>query len=292
VVLALRYENDALGRPFHVGAYRMRPGKHDSIPHRHVDFHEIMGIVDGTGEHLLETGSVRLQPGDAVLIRDSDVHSMRGDPPEGMGLLNVTFPTSVWQGFVDLSGLDPTRKWSTARQAPMWRLPAPDSATVVALFEEAYERYQTSQTLLDLFRFWLDLFALVLPSTAESEGTAGPDGLAGSGRPSWLVAVCRAMRREENLRGGVPRMLELARVSAGYLSRSMRRHYDTTPTAFVVDIRLERAAALLADTTEPIVAVSARCGFASQSYFSRCFTAAHGVTPREFRQAAQRGFVP
>jgi AraC-like DNA-binding protein len=158
--------------------------------------------------------------------------------------------------------------------------------------EAGTERYQTSQTLLDLFRFWLDLFALVLPSTAESEGTAGPDGLAGSGRPSWLVAVCRAMRREENLRGGVPRMLELARVSAGYLSRSMRRHYDTTPTAFVVDIRLERAAALLADTTEPIVAVSARCGFASQSYFSRCFTAAHGVTPREFRQAAQRGFVP
>lgn len=287
MVLALRYENDALGRPFHVGAYRMVPGRQDSIPHRHLDFHEIMGIVDGTGEHLLESGAVRLEPGDAVLVRSSDVHSMRGDPPAGMSLLNVTFPTSVWQGFLDLSGIDPAHKWATARHPPMWRLPAGESAaTIVALFEEAYERYQTSQTLLDLFRFWLDLFALVLPSTTDTEG------LASAGRPSWLVAVCRAMRREENLRGGVPRMVELAQVSAGYLSRSMRRHYGTTPTAFVVDIRLERAAALLADTAEPIAGISARCGFASQSYFSRCFAAAHAMTPREFRQAVQRGFVP
>lgn len=284
MVLALRYENDALGRPFHVGAYRMVPGRNDSFPHRHIDFHEIMGVVDGTGEHLLETGAVRLQPGDAVLVRSSDVHSMRGDPPAGMAILNVTFPTSVWQGFLDLTDVDPSRTWATARQPPLWRLPSSESGAVVALFEEAYERYQTSQSLLDLFRFWLDLFALVLPSRTDDS--------AASGRPSWLVAVCRAMRREENLRGGVPRMLELARVSAGYLSRSMRTHYGTTPTAFVVDIRLERAAALLADTTEPIATISARCGFSSQSYFSRCFATAHAMAPREFRQFAQRGFVP
>lgn len=284
MVLALRYENDALGRPFHVGAYRMVPGRHDSFPHRHIDFHEIMGVVDGTGSHLLETGTVPLQPGDAVLVRSDDVHSMRGDPPAGMAILNVTFPTSVWQGFLDLTGVDPIGSWATARQPPLWRLPPTAASSVVSLFEEAYERYQTSQSLLDLFRFWLDLFALVLPSSADSSAL--------SGRPPWLVAVCRTMRREENLRGGVPRMLELAQVSAGYLSRSMRRHYGTTPTAFVVDIRLERAAALLTDTTEPIAAIAARCGFASQSYFSRCFAAAHAMTPRDFRHFAHRGFVP
>jgi transcriptional regulator GlxA family with amidase domain len=65
-----------------------------------------------------------------------------------------------------------------------------------------------------------------------------------------------------------------------------------TPTNLIADLRLEHAAALLAATSDPIAEIASRCGFASQSYFTRCFTAAHSLSPRAFRHHAQRAFVP
>ena len=101
------------------------------------------------------------------------------------------------------------------------------------------------------------------------------------------------MRREPNLRGGVPRLLELANVSPAHLSRTMRVHYDTSPTRFVADLRLEHASALLATTDLTVTEIAYRCGFASQSYFTRRFRARlHEIAPRESRIRARRACVP
>lgn len=245
--------------------------------HGHADFHELMAVVGGRGQHLLGTRSVPLEYGDVVLVRPRDQHAMTGLPPDGLEFINVAFPTAVWHGFLDLARSDPG--WDAGREPPVLR---PEADAMVAAFEEVLRRFRDGPSLFDLIRFWTDLLPLVLPGAAPAHGT----------RPDWLVDACTAMRREDNLRGGVPRMLELAGVSPAHLSRSMRAHYGTTPTAYVADLRLEHAAALLAATTEPVATIATRCGFASQSYFTRCFSAAHQIPPREFRRLARQAFVP
>ena len=72
----------------------------------------------------------------------------------------------------------------------------------------------------------------------------------------------------------------------------MRSAYGVTPTAFVTDLRLEHAASLLAATNTTVATIATRCGFTSQSYFSRCFSTAHQLSPRDFRRRSQRAFVP
>lgn len=142
--------------------------------------------------------------------------------------------------------------------------------------------FQRSPTMFDLLRFWTEV--LELPE--ELAGAASPEV------PHWLSQACAAMRREENLRGGVPRLAALSNVSAAHLSRTMRSTYGCTPTRFVADLRLAHAATLLAGTTATVTEIAYRCGYASQSYFTRCFRAAHGRSPRSFRQRAMRAFVP
>jgi AraC family transcriptional regulator len=44
-------------------------------------------------------------------------------------------------------------------------------------------------------------------------------------------------------------------------------------------LRLARAAADLADTRDPLTWIAERAGYASQSAFTRAFTAAHGMAP-------------
>lgn len=268
----LRFEAHAFGRPFHAARVRIPARARDTELHTHADFHEFIGVVSGRGEHLLTTGVQELRAGDLVLVRPSDRHAVRGSAPDGLEFVNVAFPSSLWQGFLDL-----TRTATWVSRGPIgFHQPA-----AIPVFEHALDRFQTNPTTYDLLRFWIDLLDLVSP------GDAGAPGV-----PDWLAKACTAMRSEDNLRGGVPRLLELAGVSAAHLSRSMRTAYAVTPTAFVADLRLEHAASLLAATNTSIATIATRCGFSSQSYFTRCFTTAHDLTPSAFRHRAQRAFVP
>jgi AraC family cel operon transcriptional repressor len=268
----LRFEAHAFGRPYHAARVRIPARARDTELHTHADFHEFMGVVSGRGEHLLTTGVEPLRAGDIVLVRPSDRHAIRGSAPDGLEFVNIAFPSSLWQGFLDLTR---TATWSS-RGPVSFHQPA-----AVPVFEDALVRFQSEPTTYDLLRFWIDLLGLLVP---------GDPG--GPGVPDWLARACTAMRAEDNLRGGVPRLLELAGVSAAHLSRSMRAAYGLTPTAFVTDLRLEHAASLLAATNTTIAGIATRCGFSSQSYFTRCFTTAHNLTPSEFRHRSQRAFVP
>ncbi|MFF0267831.1 AraC family transcriptional regulator [Kribbella sp. NPDC004536] len=264
----LRFEAHAFGRPYHAARVRIPARARDTELHTHADFHEFMGVVSGSGEHLLTTGVEELRAGDVVLVRPSDRHAVRGSAPDGLEFINVAFPSSLWQGFLDLT------------RTPRGRISV-QRLQAIPIFEQALDRFQTNPSTYDLLRFWTDLLELLTPREPGAPGV-----------PDWLAKACTAMRAEENLRGGVPRLLELAGVSPAHLSRTMRAAYGVTPTAFIVDLRLEHAASLLAATNMSIAGIATRCGFTSQSYFTRCFTTAHALTPTDFRHRSQRAFVP
>jgi AraC-like DNA-binding protein/quercetin dioxygenase-like cupin family protein len=276
----LRFESHALGRPYHAARVRIAARARDTELHTHADFHEFVGVVSGSGEHLLTTGTQQLRAGDVILVRPSDRHAVRGSAPDGLEFVNVAFPSSAWQGFLDLTRTNPTSSWASARGPVTFH-----AAETIAVFEHALQRFQDDPGPYDLMRFWIDLLPLVSPEELAVRASA-------SKAPEWLAKACTSMRAEDNLRGGVPRLLELAGVSAAHLSRSMRTAYGVTPTDFVTDLRLEHASSLLAATNESVAAIAIRCGFASQSYFTRRFTAAHQLSPREFRRRSQRAFVP
>lgn len=57
-----------------------------------------------------------------------------------------------------------------------------------------------------------------------------------------------------------------------------------TPTEYLRRFRLEKAKLLLAEGKTANIA-SFEVGFASHSYFGRCFKAQFGVSPREFKKS-------
>lgn len=275
----LRFAEEAPGTPFHAALVTQPAAAGVSALHGHADFFEFMGVVDGQGRQLLPDGAQQLRAGDVVLARPQDRHALQGLGPDGMRFVNIAFPAAAWQGFTDIARLGVA---TTGAAPPLWRLDGAVAGRAREVFERALDRFHHKPTMLDVLRFWTDLVELL--------GEGGTD--AAPRRPEWLVRVCAEMQHEEHLRAGVPGMLRLAAVSAAHLSRSMREHYGTTPTAFVTELRLERAAELLGTTSESVTRIAHRCGFSSQSYFTRCFGGAHGVSPKEYRRRVWQAFVP
>lgn len=67
------------------------------------------------------------------------------------------------------------------------------------------------------------------------------------------------------------------------LYRKLMALTGLSPTAFIRNIRLKRAVALLLKTQMPITVVAEETGFNSVSYFTKCFHEVYGKTPSQYR---------
>jgi AraC-like DNA-binding protein len=129
----------------------------------------------------------------------------------------------------------------------------------------------------------------LLAFAADAAGTAG----AAIRPPQPMVAQALAWVRS----GGRCRPVDLARaagVSLGHLHRTFRQEFGVTLMTAVRLVRLDRVAQLLAGTDLTLHAIADDVGFASPFHCSRAFTAAYGLSPRDFRKriAAGGGLPP
>lgn len=113
---------------------------------------------------------------------------------------------------------------------------------------------------------------------------------AGGAKADEAVRIaCEAIDRDP---AGVVSTAELARVCAvseATLVRAFKRQLNTTPHAYLMTVRLDRAADALLRTEEPVIDVARSCGFANQSHFARVFRERFGRTPGQHRYYGRRG---
>lgn len=80
----------------------------------------------------------------------------------------------------------------------------------------------------------------------------------------------------------VERMAEEMNLSRTQLLRKLKALTDLSPTDFIKDIRLKRAAHLIQHKADTITQIGYAVGFSDQSYFTKCFKKQFGVSPSEF----------
>jgi len=81
----------------------------------------------------------------------------------------------------------------------------------------------------------------------------------------------------------------------GYSERGLRRQLDRSGTSYrklLDQVREQRARTLLSGSTQPIKTIAGALGFDSSSNFARSFKRWTGLTPKAFREQAQRQSEP
>lgn len=77
----------------------------------------------------------------------------------------------------------------------------------------------------------------------------------------------------------------VAELSRCHFARAFKQSVGTSPHAYVMQRRLERAERLLAETDLSLCQVALDSGFSDQSHFSSCFRKSFGASPRSFRRS-------
>ena len=254
-------------------------------PHNH-EFSEIVFITGGKGRHVVGRESWPLTMGDVFVIGGPQAHAYRN--LDNLRLVNVLF------------------------QPEKLRLEKPDLATLPgyhALFtlEPAWRRRHQFQSRLHLSPRDLDaVLALVEQLEGELRRRAAGFGFmttalfmqivgllsrfyGQSRNPSTrhLLRLAQTITQLETQPHETVKLENLASqsgMSPRSFIRAFRAATGLSPIAYLIQLRISRAAVLLRTTAEPITEIAFRVGFNDSNYFTRQFVKLTGCSPRRYRQ--------
>jgi AraC family transcriptional regulator len=101
--------------------------------------------------------------------------------------------------------------------------------------------------------------------------------------PRWMkkaIALLTDCRADHHTVGSIASTVGVHPV---HLARGFRRFCGSTPGQYLLSLRLDRAARLLAANRLSVAEIALECGFADQSHFTRQFRRAFGMPPARFR---------
>ena len=75
-----------------------------------------------------------------------------------------------------------------------------------------------------------------------------------------------------------------ANISEVYFRKLFVRKYNISPKQYILEIRLQKAKQLLADSVYSTSAIGEMCGFSSLYSFSRCFKEKVGISPTQYKK--------
>jgi AraC-like DNA-binding protein len=255
-------------------------------PHGH-EFAELVLVIGGKCLQVSGNDSWELTAGDVFVINADREHEYRH--LEDLKLVNILFqPDQLKMGLLDLASvagyhalftLEPSRK---ARQPSRSRmhLGSRELAQVLELADRLEAELESREPG---FGFMANAtFMQMIGMLSRLYGSnPSPDGKA-------LLRVGEAISHlERNIHSNdinLDELASIAHMSPRSFLRVFRSATGTSPLAWMLGQRINRACMLLRRTDKPVTEIAFDVGFNDSNYFTRQFRKATGYSPREYRK--------
>ncbi len=126
----------------------------------------------------------------------------------------------------------------------------------------------------------------LLEAKARIEAIATPKAIEAVSHDEKFLATITSLieDRVQDPDLNVNALCELAGVNNKQIYRKLKQLTGLTPVDYIKSIRMKKAAMLLGQQKFTVAEVMYMVGFSNHSYFSKCFQAAFGKTPRQFAE--------
>jgi AraC-like DNA-binding protein/mannose-6-phosphate isomerase-like protein (cupin superfamily) len=253
------------------------------VPEHSHEFSEVVVVTAGRGKYRFGDITLPAEQGDVFVISPGERHALVGLDQMHLNvfmflrepLLDATFATIP--AFIALFDLQPLLRPGPAHQRHL-RLDRAQLAHVTRLhYELAITLSRDLPMRRELARAQFhQVIALCCQAYELSSGTEH----SVVPRLATVVSYMHAHLTEPM------RLADLADVagcSANQLGRLFQLAMQQSPMAYVMQRRLEQAAAALRTTRHSVTANALDCGFSDGNYFSKQFKKHFGMSPRQWR---------
>lgn len=102
-------------------------------------------------------------------------------------------------------------------------------------------------------------------------------------QPRWMSTVIEYIHDHDDRPIRIEEIAAEVDLHPGYLARAFRRHVGMPIGSYARAVRIDRAAANLAESDDRILDIAMAAGFTDQSHLTRLFKRRFGVTPAQYR---------
>lgn len=259
-------------------ALRATHFQHRFPPHFHDTF--AIGVVESGVTRLRTHRGEWVASGETILaFSPGEIHS--ADPIGDAGFTyRMVYPSAE---DLAVAGIDVAR---VSSGLPLFRAPVIHDPSVASAFQRAHVPLMSSRPGVGETRL-LQALRMLVRGYGYGSGGSGLTGAPGSGEHD-MVAMAQRYLHDHIATGVRLRPLaDLCGVTAFRLIRSFQRVVGVSPYAYFVQLRVNRAQAMLCEGSSVSDVVYA-CGFSDQSHFTRVFKRSIGVPPGSYVRAVRK----
>ena len=230
------------------------------ISPRYIKDYELVFVIEGLGNITVGERSIPVCAGDLVCFRPNVKHSLYLDKKPYMTFYALHFQISDEEL---LSGIPD-------------HIHITDSHWLEVLIKGLYDEYRNKGYLCEWKReIALQRLLCEILSQLHVEQTPIESKRIGQ----VLEYIHEDPFREYSL----DMLMIRSNIKKTLFLQSFRKITGTTPTQYIIALRLEIACELLIETDLSISDISQRCGFSDPFYFSRCFKKRYSISPKGYR---------
>jgi AraC-like DNA-binding protein len=253
--------------------------------HRH-EFSEIVLVFGGRALHVIGDESSPVAAGDVFVVGGSDAHEYR--EIKDLRLVNILFlPKKVRLEPMELSGFSGYQElFSFESQSCNYRTPIrtlrlkPKELSIALNYTDELE-HEIKMREPGYSLMGLSYFMQIVCYLSRAFGNPQK-----SDPRAWLC-VSKAIDHLEahaDLPIKVDELAHLCCMSKRNFARAFQAATGEAPIAYLVKLRLARAASLLRRYDETVTSVAYKVGFNDSNYFTRRFHGMFGIAPSDYKK--------
>ncbi len=254
--------------------------------HRHVDFTELVVVLEGSAMHVVGHEKYPVSEGDVFVIDKYTHHGFV--EAKDFRICNIMFKPEVLfehifhirqnAGFHALFVLEPYYA-QNHQFCSRLKLEVNDFASIKKLIAEiVHEHTHKSdgwQTLC--FAKFIQL-CTILSRLYQSYDIVDNNNIL------KLATAVAYIEKNYCSDISIAKLAETTGYSERQFCRLFKSAFSASPNTFITNLRLQKAQQLLKTTSLPVGEISWTCGYADHNYFSRIFKKYIGLSPSEYRE--------
>jgi AraC family transcriptional regulator, dual regulator of chb operon len=251
--------------------------KYTSPLHYH-DYYEIFLITKGRTIHIVNGERQLLPEGSLVSIRPDDTHFYDYDGNNDCEFINIPVSEKFVFDSFNYLGMDSAcERLLMPKLPPYVILPIVQKNRFIDSFSKLHllSLKDMTQTLLQIRCMLIEMLTCLF---------AEQDIDTSANIPIWLEELLVKMQRKENFTEGLAKMYLLAGCTPGHLHKVMKKYFNTTPTSYINELRLDYSRSLLLNTHMSVLDIAMEAGFGNLSHFYHLFKAKYNISPSDSRR--------
>ncbi len=258
---------------------------HPQMLHRHDDVLELLYIIKGEGDYIVDGRNYNVSRGNLIICDQSVLH---GQPYVSREQANTLESYCCVMTDLHLPGL-PANVLAGEDQDPVLFFDF-DRMPIEQILTALYDLYQNPELYNDacdgLANALLDIVYIKMQNQAESENLSKPNRKSSSYQSSkdFIRNVTKYLDEHFNEPVTLQQLEQEFHISSCYFSHLFKQKTGISPMRYVTRRRIGESQSLLMNSDMQIGEIGSLVGFEDNCHFSYVFKKYVGLTPSEYRQ--------